>query len=68
MTSTLDDVVTDLTIRTHAFVDGRYVDAASGETFDCINTATGCTIASVASCDAEDVDRAVRGARGAIAP
>jgi acyl-CoA reductase-like NAD-dependent aldehyde dehydrogenase len=66
MTSTIDDVVTDLTIRTQAFVDGRYVDAASGETFDCINPATGRTIASVASCDAEDVDRAVRGARAAF--
>jgi acyl-CoA reductase-like NAD-dependent aldehyde dehydrogenase len=66
MTSTIDDVLTDLAIRTQAFIDGEYVDAASGETFDCVNPATGQTIASVAACDAEDVDRAVRGARAAF--
>jgi acyl-CoA reductase-like NAD-dependent aldehyde dehydrogenase len=66
MTSIIDDVLTDLAIRTQAFIDGEYVDAASGETFDCVNPATGQTIASVAACDAEDVDRAVRGARAAF--
>ena len=30
-----------LRLRTQAFVDGRFVDAASGKTFDCINPATG---------------------------
>jgi len=49
-----------------AFVDGAFVDAASAETFDCINPANGSVIAQVASCDAEDVDRAVRGARRAF--
>jgi acyl-CoA reductase-like NAD-dependent aldehyde dehydrogenase len=63
MTQTVDDVLTNLSVRSQAFVDGAYVDAASGETFDCINPATGRTIASVAACDAEDIDRAVRGAR-----
>ena len=66
MTSTAEDVLTDLSIRSQAFVDGAYVDAASGETFDCVNPATGRVIASVAACDTEDVDRAVRGARAAF--
>ncbi len=66
MTSTAEDVLTGLTIRSQAFVDGAYVDAASGETFDCVNPSTGRVIASVAACDAEDVDRAVRGARAAF--
>jgi len=66
MTQTVDDVLTNLSVRSQAFVDGAYVDAASGETFDCINPATGQAIASVAACDAEDIDRAVRGARAAF--
>ncbi|HXY81934.1 MAG TPA: aldehyde dehydrogenase [Gaiellaceae bacterium] len=66
MTGTVEDVLTDLSIRSQAFVDGAYVDAASGGTFDCVNPATGRVIAAVAACDAEDVDRAVRGARAAF--
>ncbi len=41
-----------LTPRTQAFIDGRYVPAVSGATFDCINPANGQVIAKVASCDA----------------
>ncbi|MGO9803041.1 MAG: aldehyde dehydrogenase [Steroidobacteraceae bacterium] len=55
-----------LTFRTQAFIDGRYVDAASGATFDCINPATGKLLARVAAGDAEDIERAVRGARAAF--
>ena len=49
--------------RTEAFIDGEYVAAQSGQTFDCINPATGKVIAQVASCQSEDVDRAVASAR-----
>jgi len=56
----------DLDIRTQAFIDGEYVDAASGETFARINPATGIEITRVAACDIQDVDRAVRGARTAF--
>ena len=56
----------ELDIRTQAWIDGRYVDAASGETFACVNPATGTELAQVAACDAEDVDRAVAGARAAF--
>jgi 4-guanidinobutyraldehyde dehydrogenase / NAD-dependent aldehyde dehydrogenase len=66
MTQTVEDVLTDLSIRSQAFVDGAYVDALAGETFDCVNPATGRAIASVAACDGDDVDRAVRGARAAF--
>ena len=61
-----DALVAGLDIRTQAFIDGAYVDALSGETFDCVSPGTGRTIASVASCDADDVDRAVAGARRAF--
>jgi 4-guanidinobutyraldehyde dehydrogenase / NAD-dependent aldehyde dehydrogenase len=66
MTQTVDDVLSQLSIRSQAFVDGAYVDAASGKTFDCVNPANGRVIASVAECDSTDVDRAVRGARAAF--
>ena len=52
-----------LEFRTQAFIDGRYVDAASGATFDSINPSTGKLLARVASCDSEDIDRAVSSAR-----
>src|SRR3569833_2222314 len=52
--------------QTQAFIDGRYVDAASGTTFDCINPSTGAVLARVAACDTEDVDRAVASARAAF--
>ena len=58
--------VTSLSIRSQAFIDGAYVDAVTGETFDCVNPATGRTVATVAACDGDDVDRAVRGARAAF--
>src|SRR2546421_9470733 len=44
------------------FVGGNWQDAASGETMDVINPATGETIAEVPRCSAEDVDRAVEAA------
>jgi 4-guanidinobutyraldehyde dehydrogenase/NAD-dependent aldehyde dehydrogenase len=52
--------------RTDAFIDGKYVPAVSGATFDCVNPANGQVIAKVASCDAPDVDAAVASARKAF--
>jgi gamma-glutamyl-gamma-aminobutyraldehyde dehydrogenase len=49
--------------RTQAFIDGRFVDAASGETFTSENPANGQVIAEVASGGPEDIDRAVAAAR-----
>ena len=55
-----------LEFRTQAFIDGRYLDAASGATFDSINPATGKLLARVAAGDAEDINRAVTSARAAF--
>jgi phenylacetaldehyde dehydrogenase len=48
-------------------INGEWVDAASGRTFDTLNPATEMVLATVAMGDAEDVDRAVRAARAAFA-
>src|SRR5947199_4697906 len=48
------------------FIGGEWADAASGETMEVINPATGETIADVPSCAAEDVDRAVEAAKQAL--
>jgi len=45
------------------FVDGRYQDATSGETFETINPATGEVICAVQHAGPDDVDRAVKSAR-----
>ena len=52
--------------RSQAFIGGKFVDAASGETFDSINPATGEVLAKVAACDVEDVNRAVAAGRKAF--
>jgi aminomuconate-semialdehyde/2-hydroxymuconate-6-semialdehyde dehydrogenase len=48
------------------FVDGRYVDARSGKTFESVNPATGEAIARVAEAGYDDVDLAVAAARRAF--
>jgi gamma-glutamyl-gamma-aminobutyraldehyde dehydrogenase len=60
------DRAAGLKLRHQAFIDGKFVDAASGETFDSVNPATDAVLAQVAACDAEDVDRAVMAARRAF--
>ena len=58
--------ISALSFRSQAFIDGKFVDAASGKTFDCISPIDGKSLAAVAECDAEDVNRAVRAARAAF--
>ena len=53
----------NLSIRHQAFINGEYVDAASGKTFASINPATGATNAMIAEGDVEDINRAVAAAR-----
>ncbi|OZF26088.1 aldehyde dehydrogenase family protein [Rhodococcus sp. 14-2483-1-2] len=48
------------------FIDGQWVDAASGQTFETINPATGQVITTVPHGRTEDVDRAVLAARRAF--
>ncbi|WP_415183824.1 aldehyde dehydrogenase [Phaeovulum sp.] len=52
--------------RGQAFIDGKFVDAVSGKTFDSINPATGQVLTAVAECDAADVDLAVAAGRRAF--
>ena len=55
-----------LTFRNQAFIDGQFVDAASGKKFDSINPANGAVLTSVAECDLEDVNLAVAAGRRAF--
>ncbi|MEO1025639.1 MAG: aldehyde dehydrogenase [Pseudomonadota bacterium] len=55
-----------ITFPAHAIIDGKPVQALSGKTFDSINPATGQVLAALPSCDAEDVDAAVKSARAAF--
>ena len=54
------------TVRTQAFIDGGFVEAIDGTTFDSLAPATGEVIANVAACGEADVDRAVAAARAAF--
>ncbi|MBZ9568703.1 betaine-aldehyde dehydrogenase [Modicisalibacter tunisiensis] len=45
------------------YIDGRRVDATSGETFDTVNPANGEVLARVQQASREDIDRAVASAR-----
>jgi phenylacetaldehyde dehydrogenase len=48
------------------FINGQWVPARSGKTFDVINPATGQVIAQAAAGDASDIDAAVKAARQAF--
>ncbi len=54
-------------MRTEAFIDGQFVAAADGRTFDDISPRDGSVIASVARCSSPDIDRAVAAARRSFA-
>ena len=55
-----------LTLLGQAFIDGRFVDAQGGETFDNISPRDGRVLNQVVSCQAADVDLAVKAARRAF--
>lgn len=55
-----------LEYRNLAFIDGHFVPASSGETFETLNPATGECLTRVAACDSADVDLAVQAARRAF--
>ena len=56
----------DLKIEGRAYINGEYTAAVSGDTFECISPVDGRLLATVASCDAADAQRAVENARGAF--
>ena len=67
MTVTLDrNVEQFIATPRQLFINGQWVDAASGRTFETPNPATGETLARVAEGDAEDINRAVSAARAAF--
>jgi phenylacetaldehyde dehydrogenase len=67
MTVTLDKRVDDfIATKRQLFIGGKWVDAASGKTFETPNPATGEPLATVAEGDAVDIDRAVKSARRAF--
>src|ERR1019366_3124716 len=67
MTVTLDRNVEEfIGVPRQLFIDGRWVDAASGRTFETPNPATGETLARIAEGGAEDINRAVKAARRAF--
>lgn len=59
----IKELASTLRYPTQAFINGQFVDAASGKTFATENPATGKVLAQIAACDKEDVDRAVHAAR-----
>jgi aldehyde dehydrogenase (NAD+) len=52
--------------RKQLLIGGQYVEPLSGRFLDVLNPATGEVIAMTAEADADDIDRAVRAARGAF--
>jgi phenylacetaldehyde dehydrogenase len=64
---TLDQNVTRYVAKPRQmFINGKWVDAASGKTFPTYNPATGEVLARVAEGDREDINRAVDAARAAF--
>src|SRR3954464_28391 len=54
-------------VETHGnFVDGREIEAGSGEMLDVRNPATGDVIARIPNSTADDIDRAMKSARAAF--
>jgi len=60
------DLAKTLTFPDKAFINGRFVAAASGNTLATVNPATGEKLADIAACDSADVDSAVQAARAAF--
>ncbi|MDV2857663.1 aldehyde dehydrogenase [Oceanimonas sp. CAM02] len=60
------DKLANTELRTQAFINGAFVAAADGETYDIVNPATGETVAAIAACGQAEVDAAVAAARSAF--
>lgn len=60
------DAAASVTPRNRIFIEGEWVDAADGATFETINPATGEAITSVAEGGPADIDAAVASARAAF--
>ena len=63
--STAQPAAKDTPRKYQLFIDGKFVDAESGKTFETPNPSTGETLAEVAEADKADIDKAVVAARRA---
>lgn len=63
--STAQPAAKDTPRKYQLFIDGKFVDAESGKTFETPNPSTGETLAEVAEADKADIDKAVEAARRA---
>ncbi|TDP01895.1 aldehyde dehydrogenase [Marinomonas balearica] len=61
-----DELISQDRLPYMAYIDGAYVSAVNGETFDCINPTDELLLAKVASCDEDDVNVAVETAKNAF--
>mgnify|MGYP000414091577 CR=1 FL=1 len=61
-----EKISSDLSFRSEAFINGKFVKSHSHKTFDCINPSNGKLLTKVASCDDVDVDLAVKSCRNAF--
>ncbi|CAE6907651.1 Belongs to the aldehyde dehydrogenase family [Vibrio sp. B1FLJ16] len=57
------DKLSTIELKNKAFINGSYVDATDGGTYEVMNPATGRKLADVTACTSEDVDVAVQWAR-----
>jgi gamma-glutamyl-gamma-aminobutyraldehyde dehydrogenase len=55
-----------LSMMTNSYINGKFVSAKSGKTYETTNPATGEVIAQITSCGKEDVDYAVKKAKQAF--
>jgi len=55
-----------MTIETHAYINGMYTRSISNNTYACISPIDGRHLGDVASCDEQDVNKAVENAREAF--
>ena len=56
----------NMNFRAECWIDGQFVPAKSGETFENINPATGKKLCDVARGNSNDIDAAVKAARTAF--
>ncbi len=66
MTQSVNDAVTKFPIRHQLFIDGKFVDAQSGETLTSVNPHDNSAIAEVAMAGKADIDAAVAAAQAAF--
>ena len=64
--SEIDKLKSALPLRSQAFINGDFTDAAAGHKFESVNPATEELICAVSHCHAEDIDNAVTAARASF--